>query len=92
MTELMAARKQKIKVIKIIHGYGSTGTGGAIKIALLNRLIVLKDELLIKTFITGEQHNEFAGGRNYLLNKYPELKSTWVEDRGNPGITFIELL
>ncbi|RLD22021.1 MAG: hypothetical protein DRI69_02480 [Bacteroidetes bacterium] len=88
---LVAARKRNIKVIKIIHGYGSTGVGGAIKIALLGRLQMLKEEAHIKTFITGEEHNTFAGSRNYLLNKYPELKETWIEDRGNPGITFIEL-
>ena len=90
-SDMIAARKRHIKVIKIIHGYGSTGIGGTIKPALLNRLRSLKDEAHIKTFITGEEHYRFAGSRNYLLNKYPELKETWAEDRGNPGITFIEL-
>lgn len=89
--ELATARKKSIKVIKVIHGYGSTGTGGSIKTALLIRLRKLKEESHIKTFVTGEAHNAFAGSRNYLLNKYPELKETWVGDRGNPGITFIEL-
>jgi len=90
-SELSAGRKRNIKVMKIIHGYGSSGAGGAIKPALLNRLQSLKSDGHIKAYITGEEHNEFAGSRNYLLNKYPELKETWIEDRGNPGITFIEL-
>ena len=89
--EILAARKGNIKVIKIIHGYGSSGVGGAIKSALLYRLRGLKKDANIKSYTTGEEHNEFAGSRNYLLNKYPELKETWTEDRGNPGITFIEL-
>ena len=29
--ELMSARHQGIKVVKIVHGYGSSGKGGAIK-------------------------------------------------------------
>jgi len=89
--EILTARKKDIKVIKIIHGYGSTGAGGAIKSALLNRLKAMRNDNRIKKIITGEHHNEFAGSRNYLLNKYPEFKETWIEDRGNPGITFIEL-
>ncbi len=89
--EIVTARKRNMKVIKIIHGYGSSGVGGAIKTALLIRLRTLKNEAKIKTYVTGEEHNEFAGSRNYLLNKYSELKETWIEDRGNPGITFIEL-
>ena len=90
-SEISTARKRSIKVMKIIHGYGSSGAGGAIKPALLDRLRSLKSDGHIKTYITGEEHNEFAGSRNYLLNKYPELKETWSKDRGNPGITFIEL-
>ena len=89
--EISAAIERNIKVIKIIHGYGSSGVGGAIKTSLLTRLNTLKNNNQVKSIITGEQHNEYAGSRNYLLNKYPELKSTWIEDRGNPGITFIEL-
>lgn len=90
-SEVLKARNKNIKVIKIIHGYGSTGVGGAIKPALHDRLRGMKNKGEIKSFITGEQHNEFAGSRNYLLNKYPELKETWITDRGNKGITFIEL-
>jgi high-affinity K+ transport system ATPase subunit B len=89
--EISMARKTNIKVIKIIHGYGSTGVGGVIKPALHNLLRTMKIKGQIKMFITGDEHNEFAGGRNYLLNKYPELKETWTSDRGNKGITFIEL-
>lgn len=90
-TEISTARKRHIKVMKIIHGYGSTGAGGVIKPALLSKLRSLKNDGNIKMYITGEEHNEYAGGRNYLLNKYPELKETWKEDRGNRGITFIEI-
>ena len=27
----------------------------------------------------------------YCLKKYPELAENWKQDRGNPGITFVEL-
>jgi high-affinity K+ transport system ATPase subunit B len=90
-TEIAIARKTNIKVIKVIHGYGSTGVGGAIKPTVHDRLRTMKIKGQIKMYITGEEHNEFAGSRNYLLNKFPELVETWTSDRGNKGITFIEL-
>jgi uncharacterized Zn finger protein (UPF0148 family) len=90
-TELSAARKKGVKVLRVIHGYGSSGEGGAIKLALHRQLEAMKAKDQIRSYVTGEQHNEFAGSRNYLLNKYPELKEDWIGDRGNPGITFVEL-
>ena len=37
--ELSAARQEKAKLLKLIHGYGSTGAGGDIRIAAQNRLL-----------------------------------------------------
>ncbi|MCU1299996.1 MAG: hypothetical protein JWQ87_280 [Candidatus Sulfotelmatobacter sp.] len=34
--ELAVARQEKIKLIKLVHGYGSTGAGGDIRIAVQN--------------------------------------------------------
>ena len=87
--EIKNAKGNKIEVLKIIHGYGSSGKGGAIKVAVIHELSRMVDEHMIKRFITGEQHFEYAGKRNPLLSSYPELKESWVSDRGNPGITFV---
>lgn len=89
--ELVESRKGGIKILRVIHGYGSSGKGGSIKTAVAQKLRKWMDEGAIKNFITGEQHFEFGARHNHLLKKYPELEENWVQDRGNPGITFVEL-
>ncbi len=89
--EIDRAKKNKISLLKVIHGYGSSGAGGAIKPAVESELRHLRSSGTIRNYITGEKHFEFAGKRNPLLRKYPELSETWITDRGNPGITFVEL-
>jgi hypothetical protein len=90
-SEVASARTEKIHVLKIVQGYGSSGKGGAIKNAVLSRLASWHQKGEIRNYLTGEQHFDQGARHNYLLRKYPELKETWISDRGNPGITFIEL-
>ena len=89
--EITNGSKSGISVLKVVHGYGSSGVGGAIKQAVLPKLRRWKDNAIIKNYMTGEEHFEYGARHNYLLKKYPELSDTWHSDRGNPGITFIEL-
>ena len=89
--EIEEARKKRISLLRVIHGYGSSGAGGAIKPAVEQLLFDLKKSGAIKKYVTGEKHFEYAGKRNPLLRKYPELKEYWKTDRGNPGMTFVEI-
>ena len=89
--EMISARQTKICVLKVVHGYGSSGKGGAIKKAVVSHIRQWKADGLIRNYMTGEQYFERGARHNYLLRRYPELKETWISDRGNPGITFIEL-
>ncbi len=88
---VVSARQDKIEVLKVVHGYGSSGVGGAIKKAVLSRLASWKKKGEIRNYLTGEQHFEHGARHNYLLRRYPQLNETCKSDRGNPGITFIEL-
>ena len=49
-----------IKVVRIIHGYGYSGVGGAIKTATLKTLGRLKSRGELRNFLTGEAHFEFG--------------------------------
>jgi hypothetical protein len=89
--EVASAKNASVSVLKVVHGYGSSGKGGAIKTAVLKRLRAWQTKGEISSYMTGEQHFDRGARHNYLLRRYPELKSTWKSDRGNPGITFIEL-
>jgi hypothetical protein len=42
--ELALARQQRCTVLKLIHGYGSTGAGGDIRIAVQKRLYEMAPE------------------------------------------------
>lgn len=84
-------RKSQVKVVRIIHGYGSTGPGGAIKKAIFAPLKELVKSGAITTFIIGE---EFKCSNHYahsLVNKYPFLKRDSDYLHPNLGITIVEL-
>jgi len=92
--ELKMARAKKVGLIKIIHGYGSSGTGGKIKIALRQRLKSLLINKVIKGFIVGENYSKLTNSAIYnqkIVDCYPELLETQHADIYNPGITFVEL-
>ena len=52
--ELAVARQQKHALLKVIHGYGSTGTGGDICIAVQKRLGELVEQGQLRGCIFGE--------------------------------------
>src|SRR5271167_2988997 len=40
--ELAAARREKSGIMKLVHGYGSSGTGGDIRVAVQRRLVEMR--------------------------------------------------
>ena len=85
------ARQQGIRLIRLIHGWGSSGTGGRIKEALPQHLADLKRRRVIRGYVQGEHYSISTRQGNDLLTRYPALKATLPTDRKNPGITFVEL-
>ncbi len=88
--ELALARKQGVKVLRVIHGYGSSGTGGEIKKAVIQKLASLPSASRVHSYVSGDQLEGTNKGRN-LLNRFPGLKSKLLSDRNNPGITLVQL-
>jgi hypothetical protein len=52
--ELASGRQEKAKLLKLVHGYGSTGQGGDIRIAVQKRLLELTQNGQIRGCIFGE--------------------------------------
>ena len=52
--ELALARREGLRLLKIVHGYGSTGVGGDIRIAVQKRLHELVEAGQIRGSIFGE--------------------------------------
>lgn len=79
------------KIIKIIHGYGSSGVGGEIKHRVHASLRAKKKSGMIKDFVPGEAifkletYAEVVSKWQHLLKTDPDFK------HGNDGITFVIL-
>jgi len=87
--ELALARRQRIAVLKIIHGYGSTGAGGDIRMAVQKRLYELAEASQIRGCIFGENWAKSDNAAWRLLQARPELKTDLDLGRGNEGITIV---
>ena len=88
---LATARRENHCAIKIVHGYGSTGVGGDIRIALQKRLRQLVDSGEIRGCIFGEDWATSSDDAWRLLQMRPELKNDPDLGRANPGITVVNL-
>ena len=87
--QLFTSKRCGEKVIKVIHGYGSSGKGGAIKRAVIS---VLNEQLTkgsIKGFVNGENFSPFSEETRKLLSLYPDITRDHDYSRGNDGITII---
>lgn len=89
--ELKGARLRGVKVLRVIHGYGSSGQGGKIKRHVAGILPDLATRGLITSFIHGEDYTMFSVAGQELRSKYPELERHYRGDEGNPGITIVTL-
>ena len=89
--ELAVARQTKAKLLKLVHGYGSTGAGGEIRIAVQKRLLEMLQSSLIRGCIFGENWSKSDEVTWKLLQAHPDLKSDSDLGRRNQGITIVLL-
>ena len=88
---LRIAREQKYVALKLIHGYGSSGVGGDIRIAVQKVLAQKLATHEIRGFVAGEDWRISNESAWELLKKCPELKQDSDLGRGNRGITIVAL-
>jgi hypothetical protein len=89
LAELRQAKQSGVCAIKIIHGYGSTGKGGALRDGLRKSLLRRKKEGLVTRVIFGEKWSVFEEDARYAIECCPELKSDRDLNRSNEGITIV---
>ena len=84
-------RVSRIRIIKLIHGYGSTGRGGKIRTGVRSELAGMKRRKLIRDWIPGEDF----GPTDPASRRLAELDGTVVRDpdygRMNHGISIAVL-
>ncbi len=89
--ELAHARQTGCSVLKLIHGYGSTGAGGDIRIAVQKRMTEMASRGEIRSCIFGESWSKSDEHAWALMNARPELKQDADLGRRNLGITIVVL-
>jgi hypothetical protein len=87
--ELTLARQQKVKCLKLVHGYGSTGAGGDIRIAVQKRLLEMIQGSQIRGCIFGENWSKSDEAAWKLVQAHPDLKNDSDLGRRNQGITIV---
>jgi hypothetical protein len=85
------ARQQRCTVLKLIHGYGSTGAGGDIRIAVQKHLYEMVQNGQIRACIYGENWSKSNEEAWKLLQEHPDLKNDSDVGRANHGITIVLL-
>lgn len=86
--EIEICKKGGVKLLKVIHGYGSHGTGGAICSAVRKRAKKLKRQGKICDFVLG---SEWDLGNSKCINVLKYVKDHCDDEdlnSQNPGITY----
>ena len=89
--ELAAAKQQGFSLVKLIHGYGSSGVGGEIRIAVQKRLREMRDKSELRGYIFGEDWAVSDEQTWKVIRTHPELKQDRDLGRRNLGITIVLL-
>lgn len=91
LEETRRAKREGVRVLKIIHGYGSSGKGGKLCLGLRKSFRLRKKEGVIRDFISGELFSIFHDTTLDLLQAVPELRGDPDLDATNEGVTFLWL-
>jgi hypothetical protein len=89
--ELDRARADAAVVLKLIHGYGSSGVGGALRRGIRASLRKRLKEGGIRAFLPGEEWDLFNEVARRLLQECPELAADQDLNHYNEGITLVLL-
>jgi hypothetical protein len=90
-SELQIARQSGVRVLKLVHGYGSSGVGGDLRIALQSTLRQLVEANEINDCIYGENWRTSDERSWKLIKHMPAMKNDSDLGKGNRGITLVVL-
>ena len=91
LAELQSARQRGVRVVKVIHGWGSGGEGGVLGPAVRRSLRLRVKEGKALLVVPGERFTSDTEEGRALLQRHPALRHDPDCNRGNPGITLVEL-
>lgn len=83
------AKNQGVRVLKVIHGYGSHGKGGAIKRAVHQELCELRRCMQVTDFVRGEDFGLFNETSQKIFAVDESVSHDIDYNKRNPGITVV---
>ena len=89
--EIKQSKRAGARVLKVIHGYGSSGKGGALCIGLRKSFGRRKKEGVIQDAIAGKDFSIFNDAVLNLLEAEPELRGDPDLGATNEGIAILWL-
>ena len=89
--EIRRAKRERVAILKVIHGYGSSGKGGALCVGLRKSFKLRKKEGVIRDFVAGEDFSIFNATTLSMLEAAPELRGDPDLNATNEGVTLIWL-
>jgi Smr domain-containing protein len=92
LSEMQSARARGVRVMKVIHGWGSSGEGGKLGPAIRKSLRLRVKEGQASSVVPGERFSSDSNEGRELLQRYPALRNDRDFNRANPGITLVELV
>jgi hypothetical protein len=91
LREIRQAKRDGVRVLKVIHGYGSSGKGGKLCVGLRKSFGLRKSEKVIRDFVPGEDFSIFNEVVMTLVEAVPELRGDPDLSAINEGVTLLWL-
>ena len=91
LAELDRARRDGVRVLKVVHGWGSSGADGKLGPAIRKSLRLRVKEGRATLVVAGERFSSDTAEGRTLLQRHPALRRDPDLNRANPGITVVEL-
>ena len=88
VSQLGTCKGQGYKAVILVHGYGSSGTGGGIKIAVRSKLRESSLSGIVRSYCGGEHWYE---NKKELLGLCQSLSDYQRKIDGNQGVTVVIL-
>jgi hypothetical protein len=88
INRLSTCKRQGVRAVILVHGYGSSGAGGKIKTAVRSKLKEPSLTGLVRKYCGGE---DWIANKKGLLDICSHLKSFEARIAGNPGVTVVLL-
>ena len=89
--EIENAKREGIVALKVLHGYGSHGKGGAIMVALRRQLRLWKNSGFVVNYFGGDKWDLFDKDSQKILNADKTIVGDEDMGHANPGITIIQV-